>query len=219
MKVWHIAAGGAAALALGAGVYYATQGRWKTLPKSLASIAPGKLVLYMNDPADSQHAVFVEAARQTGEALGVEPVGVSSADDILTAIRNGPAALSKVVFLVHGSDSWIGRNIWGIRLIGGDRMPAYASVDTLANNLAQKVNGSSIISLGACTADEVAEALRDGLVRRGITGSGEVRAKTTSGRVRANPNGIAFPLIAGAPGRIERFAEAGPESIAWTTLT
>jgi hypothetical protein len=144
---------------------------------------------------------------------------VSSGQDIVDAANRANPGIAKVVMLMHGSPAHVGGRIghWGVH-ITQNSPPTWLPVSAFAAALAPKLASNAFISLGACQSDAVARALRDALVARGYRGSGDVRAKTTSGRTRANPNGIAYPLRPGAAGVTVRLPEAGSESIAWTCL-
>ena len=174
------------------------------------------MVLYYGGPGASAtegepHALgsFSMYAANAGALLGVEPLAVQTAEDIVDAILD----LNKLAILTiggYGTSTTVlrpGRS--GIR-IGSTNLPAWISVEDFANLLARRLTPDFVISFGGCRAaanpGEVnwelptvygpggerswAGKLRDALVRARAP-LGEVRAHAATGS-NENPSGRTF---------------------------
>lgn len=185
------------------------------------------LVLYAAAPradAPGDTRVFRDNATLAGRFLGVAPVPVRSAAEVLQAVRQAPRGLNRLVMIGHGTQSlFFEPRGYGLRTgrRGGDALPAWVSAETFARELARRAARGIIVSLAGCSAgaspaeyrnpatitgdggaDSLAGQVRDALQRAGVGGEGgEVRAHTTEGTVLLNPQGRTFKIKQAEVGR------------------
>ena len=181
----------------------------------------GALVIYLGRGEPTHVGTFRAAGQQIGRLLGVEPIPITSGQEILDVIRRH-RNISTIVFVGHASAGGMLFSDRSRVYLGPDRLPARVNVATLARTLAPRLGNDPIIALAGCRsgadyrednwspetyghggATSFASRLRDELVRNGIH-SGDVRAHTTTGAVLDNPHVRVFPIERrqlGQPGR------------------
>ncbi len=158
-------------------------------------------------------ATFRAAANSIQSKIGGELHFAGNAREMLDAIRQHDD-IRNLILLGHGtSRGFLRPGATGAR-VGRDALPRWVSVETLAAEIAPRLNQGSIVGLAACsTGSDPAESgwdppifgpggengfaakLRDALSQQqGIPSGIQVRAHTTAGHTTANPAVRMFPV-------------------------
>jgi hypothetical protein len=189
-------------------------------PEGLAGTGNAETVIIYGAEGEGS-SEFISQARRLSGLFNAKKYPAKNAQDIMDAIKRH-GKIGRLILVSHGSRSgWLRPGTAGIR-VGGDSLPTFVSVDTLAKELAPRLVDGSIIAFAACStaaepgeppgwepplfgpggANGFAGKLRDALsAQPGIASGIDIRGHTTVGHTTENPAVRHFPVGADKAGK------------------